>query len=163
MEHFSDLPLRRIDEKNRPLINTFIKERWYSLEMIVRGKAVDISRAEGFFIGTGTVVSGVITYRISDTTLEILSLDSVFEKRGIGTALIDAVVREATRRSCDRIVLITTNDNLNALKFYQKRGFDLIRLYRGAVDEARKIKPDIPVSGNDGIPLHHELELEKRL
>ena len=64
---------------------------------------------------------------------------------------------------CKNIVLITTNDNLNALKFYQKRGFDLSRLYLNAVDEARKIKPDIPLSGNDGIPLHHEIELEKRL
>ena len=61
---------------------------------------------------------------------------------------------------CSRITLITTNDNLAALKFYQKRGFDMVRLYRNAVEQARKIKPMIPLLGYDDIPVRHEIELE---
>jgi GNAT superfamily N-acetyltransferase len=77
--------------------------------------------------------------------------------------LINAVVEEARKRNCTRIFLITTNDNLNALGFYQKRGFELVAIHRGAVNESRKIKPGIPLMGNDGIPLRDEIELELTL
>ena len=60
-------------------------------------------------------------------------------------------------------MLITTNDNLSALQFYQKRGFDMSRLYHNAVDKSRKIKPQIPLTGANGIPIRHEIELEMKL
>ncbi|MFP3471139.1 GNAT family N-acetyltransferase, partial [Micrococcus sp. SIMBA_144] len=62
---------------------------------------------------------------------------------------------------CSRITLITTNDNLAALKFYQKRGFVMTAIHRNAVEKARKIKPEIPLIGNDGIPIRDEIQLEK--
>ena len=66
---------------------------------------------------------------------------------------------EARRHGARRLWLVTTNDNTHALRFYQRRGFDLVRLDRGAVDRARVLKPSIPLE-NDGIPMRHELELE---
>jgi hypothetical protein len=36
----------------------------------------------------------------------------------------------------------------------------MCRLYCNALDHARKIKPEIPLIGMDGIPLKHEIELE---
>ena len=60
--------------------------------------------------------------------------------------------------------LITTNDNLNALRFWQKRGFHLIKIYPSAIDKvSRKIKPQIPKMGADGIPIRDEIELEMKL
>lgn len=59
--------------------------------------------------------------------------------------------------------LYTTNDNTRAMRFYQKRGFDMTELFRGAVDRARKIKPEIPLTGDDGIPLRHEIRFERTL
>jgi ribosomal protein S18 acetylase RimI-like enzyme len=59
--------------------------------------------------------------------------------------------------------LITTNDNLQALKFYQKRGFRLMEICQNAVEEARKIKPEIPKVGYYGIPIVDEILLEKRI
>ena len=95
--------------------------------------------------------------------MEILSLDSLSERRGIGTALLDEAVLAARKADCLRVMLVTTNDNLYALRFYQKRGFDMVRLIRNAVDAARNIKPEIPLTGMDGIPIRHEIELELRL
>ena len=92
--------------------------------------------------------------------MEILSLDSLQEHKGIGTSLLNAAIEEARNRGLERIMLITTNDNLPALRFYQKRGFDLVRIHRNMVEQARKIKPEIPLIGMDGIPLKHEIELE---
>ena len=66
-------------------------------------------------------------------------------------------------RYCKRIFLITTNDNLRALGLYQKHGFEIVNIYRGAVNESRKRKPDIPLIGMYGIPLRDEIELEMKL
>jgi len=57
----------------------------------------------------------------------------------------------------------TTNDNLNALRFYQKRGFVLAAVYPEAIERARKIKPTISLIGYEGIPLRDEIELEMPL
>jgi ribosomal protein S18 acetylase RimI-like enzyme len=82
---------------------------------------------------------------------------------GVGTALIEAVQRLAASRGCARLWLITTNDNLDALRFYQRRGFQLVAVHRGAVDDSRRrLKPEITVTGAYGIPLRDEIELEKR-
>lgn len=82
---------------------------------------------------------------------------------GIGTRLIKAVTQAAQEAGCKRIWLITTNDNLDALRFYQKRGFRLVAVHRHAVDAARQLKPAIPLISNDHIPLHDEIELEMLL
>ncbi len=54
---------------------------------------------------------------------------------------------------------MTSNDNLRALRFYQRRGFRLKELRPGAVDEARRLKPQIPLGGAEGIPMREEIEL----
>lgn len=61
----------------------------------------------------------------------------------------------------NKIKVITTNDNINAIKFYQKRGFDMIKIYHNAIEESRKLKPTIPLIGNYGIPIIHEIEFPK--
>jgi ribosomal protein S18 acetylase RimI-like enzyme len=95
---------------------------------------------------------------------EILTLHTAQQWQGVGTALLKTVERLATEQGCIRLWLITTNDNVDALRFYQRRGFCLAALHRSAVDDSRaRLKPEIPTVGNYGIPLRDEVELEKRL
>lgn len=98
-----------------------------------------------------------------DGLCEIVSLDSLRENQGIGTALLTQVLAQARQRGCAKAVLITTNDNLRAMGFYQKRGFDMVALYRNALDVSRRLKPEIPAIGENCIPLRHEIEFEKEL
>jgi hypothetical protein len=72
-------------------------------------------------------------------------------------------VAQARRRGCQRLWLVTTNDNLRALGFYQRRGFHPRALRAGAVAQARRLKPAIPEHSPDGIPIRDELELELEL
>ncbi|UCC16424.1 MAG: hypothetical protein JSU58_08645, partial [Dehalococcoidales bacterium] len=58
---------------------------------------------------------------------------------------------------------ITTNDNTHAIRFYQRYGFKIATIYPNSMEEARKIKPEIPFTGNDGIPLRDEIEFEIHL
>jgi GNAT superfamily N-acetyltransferase len=107
---------------------------------------------------------GVLTYIVRGNECEVLTIHTAKQWRGAGTALIAEVERIAARQGCNRIWLITTNDNLDALRFYQRRGFRLAAVYPGAVDFSRaNIKPEIPELGEFGIPLRDEIELEKDL
>lgn len=150
----------RINSLNRNLIDAFIKQHWHTTTMIIRGKEIDMTKTEGFYFSKEENIIGLITYIVYDDILEITSLDSVYENRGIGSKLVENVIHEAKERGFQKIVLITTNDNINAIKFYQKRGFDMVRLFHNALDISRKLKPEIPLIGDNSIPLRHEIEFE---
>ena len=154
---------KRISGLNRGFINEFIKQHWYTTTMIVRGKEIDMAKTEGFYVAEGDSIIGLITYIMYDDTLEIISLDSLRKCQGIGSQLLDTVVREAQKVGCKKIVLVTTNDNIYAMKFYQKRGFDMAHFFRNSMEAARKRKPEIPFIGENSIPLRHEIEFEWRL
>ena len=112
---------------------------------------------------TGAVV-GVLTYVVDGADCEVSTLYAASSWSGIGTSLVEAAVEFARDAGCRRLWLVTTNDNVDALRFYQRRGFRLAELHAGAVDRSREtIKPSIPTVGDHGIPLHDELVLERRL
>ena len=152
--------LRRLTPGDLPRLRRFWVENWAGAEMIVHGEVFRPEQLQGFATEDW---DGVVTYCVRGGDCEIISLDSLQEGRGIGTALINAVVEEARGRRCSRVLLSTTNDNLRALGFYQRRGFALVKILRGAVDESRKLKPGIPTIGKNGIPLRDEIELEMSL
>ncbi len=155
--------IRRIDPADRGEADAFILRHWFSMEMAIRGERIDLGAADGWAATEDGRLTGLITCRTAGDAMEILSLDSEVPGRGVGTALLNTADWEARRAGCSRVTLITTNDNLPALRFYQKRGFDMAALYRNAAEAARRIKPQIPMTGIDGIPIRHEIELELRL
>lgn len=155
--------IERITPSCRETITAFIQQQWYTTTMIIRGKEIDMTQVEGFYVKENGDLIGLITYLVYGDTLEITSLNSLRENRGIGTQLLETVVEEAQKRGCRRVVLITTNDNIRAIQFYQKRGFDMANLFRNALEVSRKLKPEIPLIGENGIPLRHEIEFERVL
>ena len=157
------MDIREIDQMNRREIDDFIISRWFSMQMVLHGESIDLGAADGWYAVLDDEIVGLITYRILDDSMEILSLDSLHEQHGVGTALLNMAISYARNGGISKITLITTNDNLPALRFYQKRGFDMARLLCNAVDLSRKLKPEIPLYGIDGIPLKHEIELEMNL
>jgi N-acetylglutamate synthase-like GNAT family acetyltransferase len=105
---------------------------------------------------------GVLHYTIEGTSCEILSLISLYKGRGIGRGLLQTAIQAAHEKDMRRMWLITTNDNLDATRFYQRNGFRLCALYPGSVDQMRALKPEIPRIGSSGIPIRDEIELELR-
>lgn len=142
----------------------FFTAHWGNPQMVISSGVYDCSTLDGFAVlNDEQKIIGLITYNIAENECEIISLDSLDEGKGIGTCLVTTVESLAVARNCKRLKLITTNDNLLALKFYQKRGFVLAKLFPNAVEKARQIKPKIPYVGNDGIPIRDELVLCKDL
>ena len=106
---------------------------------------------------------GLATWRLTGDEVEVVGIETWVDGRGVGTALLGAVREVAAGLGCHRVWLTTTNDNTRALRFYQRRGFELVALHRDGASRARDLKPTIPWIGDDGIPIRHELELEYRL
>jgi GNAT superfamily N-acetyltransferase len=144
----------------RDQVNNFIDERWLGTAMAVRGRLVYMTELAGVAAYEGDALAGLVMYMIENGECEIISLDSVREGQGTGTRLIEAVIDKAREAGCSKVKLISTNDNTEAMKFYQKRGFDMARIYRNAVEESRKLKPSIPLTGENGITIKHEIEFE---
>ncbi len=155
-----DTRIRAITQEDQAWITRKLTENWGSTLITSRGKCNDASKLAGFVaLHNGTQV-GLVTYRIEGQECELVTLDSWLENIGVGTMLVKAVIGEALKAGCARLWLITTNDNLRALGFYQKRGFHLVAVYPNALSKTRKNKPTIPENGLHGIPLRDEIELQ---
>jgi GNAT superfamily N-acetyltransferase len=117
----------------------------------------------GFVAEEGGALLGAVTFQRTGDELEIVTLDSQSEDHGVGTALLATIVSQAHARGIVRLWLVTTNDNMRALRFSQRRGWSICALHVNAVDAARKLKPEIPLTGDHEIPIRHEIEFEFRL
>jgi N-acetylglutamate synthase-like GNAT family acetyltransferase len=107
--------------------------------------------------------NGILTWNVNENMLEIITVNVLKQREGIGTDLVNATVEEAETLSCSRVWGITTNDNITAQKFYRALGFRIAAVHKDAVKESRKLKPEIPLVGIDGIAITDEIELEKIL
>lgn len=151
--------VRPLEEADRAWAYRLLAGRWGSTRMVTRGVLHDLTRLPGLVAWRAGERAGLLTYHLAGDSCEIVSLDSLVEGAGVGSALIAAAQEMARAAGCQRVWLVTTNDNLPALRFWQKRGFRLVAVHADAVDEARRLKPEIPATGLEGIPLRDELEL----
>ena len=152
--------IRPVNETDKEWITSFLEEHWGSTRFVTRGRLFFADENPGFFTFEDDKPVGIITYGIIGDECEITTLNSLAEGKGIGTALINAVKDTATQAGCKRLLVITTNDNTHAIRFYQRYGFTIATIYPNSMEEARMIKPEIPLTGNDGIPLRDEIEFE---
>lgn len=137
-------------------------EAWGS-EIVVASKPFNTLKTPGFIAEIDGKIAGIFTYNVSGNRLEIVSLNSIIEGHGVGSALIEKSKDLAKEKKLKSVWLVTSNDNIDAFKFYQRRGFRITKVYPNAIDEARKLKPSIPEVGDYGIPLKDALELEYKI
>jgi RimJ/RimL family protein N-acetyltransferase len=152
--------IRPITPQDRDIVIRLLTRHWGSTVILSRGQIHRGDELPGFLAIHQEQTAGLITYRIEGRACEITSLNSLVEGIGIGSALIKAVQNIAGEVGCRRLWLITTNDNLQALGFYQRLGFRLVKIHRDSLQTMRKIKPEIPDIGMNDIPLRDEIELE---
>ena len=156
------MTVRPLREGDREWVRETLCELWGET-VVSRGAVHDPTALPGFVAEEGGERVGLLTYRVDGADCEVVTIDAFPEGAGAGTALLDAAARAARDAGCGRVWLITTNDNLRALRFYQRRGFRLVAVHPDALERSRELKPSIPEIGLDGIPLRDELELELTL
>ena len=154
----SDHPssIRPAGAADRRWISSFLRERWGADFIVVHGEVIQAADLPAL---TFESRQGLATYRLLGKDAELVTLDAVSAGLGIGTALVETLAATLIGQGCERLWLTTTNDKLAALRFYQRRGFRLIQVRVGAVDEARQLKPMIPLVGEHGIAMQDEIDL----
>ncbi|MGC4746346.1 GNAT family N-acetyltransferase [Micromonospora sp. DT201] len=145
----------------RTAVDALHEREWGGPFVIAHDTRYDLRTLPTLVAVDGEAVVGALAYRVDEGGLEVVSLVAAQPGGGVGTALLAAATSIAVEAGLGRVWLITSNDNLRALRFYQRRGMRLVDVDRGAVDRARLLKPEIPLVGEDGIPLHDELVLER--
>jgi ribosomal protein S18 acetylase RimI-like enzyme len=153
------IDVRPLDGCESEWASAFLLDRWGGV-VARRGELVDPTGLPGFVALADGKRAGLATYAVRGDDCELVTIDSLREGIGVGRALLDAVRDAAVQAGCRRLWLVTTNDNVRALKIYQRWGMELVAFRRDAIEEARRLKPSIPERGANGIPLKHELELE---
>jgi Acetyltransferase (GNAT) family len=129
--------------------------------VVASGELVDAAALPALVAGER---QGLLTWRrLDQRTAELVTLDAVTQRRGIGSALLTALLERLRIEGLARLRVTTTNDNLDALRFYQRRGFRIAAVRPGAIEAARVRKPTIPAVGAYGIPLRDEIELRLEL
>ncbi|MBX7218731.1 MAG: GNAT family N-acetyltransferase [Blastocatellia bacterium] len=157
----SDFTLRPITGTDADMISRLLIENWGSTTIVSRGNQIDAAKLPGFVAEDAERnVFGFITLRVDWKGCEVVTLDSFEPGRGIGTELLGAAAEYARSHGCKRLWLVTSNDNINALGFYQRFNMRMTAIYPDAITEARKIKPTIPPIAPNGIPIRDEIELE---
>ena len=156
--------IRPLERRDREWVAHFLDENWGSTQIVTRKKAVYGHLLPGLIAesieGDTATPTGILIYNPEGGTWEIVVLDSLIRGQGVGTHLVEMFIAYARENHARRIWLVTTNDNLDALRFWQKRGFELAALHRDAIQETRRLKPQIPLIGAHGIPIRDEIELE---
>jgi ribosomal protein S18 acetylase RimI-like enzyme len=152
--------VRNLRDDERAWLAQRLRASWGSELVVSRGVLHDASADAGFVAEVDGERAGFVLYRHDELTV----LDTWVRRAGVGVALLRAAADRLRAAGHHRMWLITTNDNTTALRFYQRHGLRLVALYPGAMDEARRtLKPQLPETGNDGIPIRDELELELEL
>lgn len=156
----TEFDLRPLTPEDKSWVQDVLKSYWASTTQATRGHLHQADELPGFSAWLGDKEVGLITYSIVGDECEIVTHNSLADHGGIGSCLLAEVRKAARDAGCRRLWLVTTNDNTPALRFYQRREFDLVAIHRDAMLEARKLKPAIPDVGLDGIRIRHEVEME---
>ena len=152
--------IQALRAQERPWLAEHLRLAWGSTAIVSRGRVHDAARLPALVAVRGEELVGLATFYLARGSCELVTLEAFARREGIGSALLATIVRYARRRGAARLWLVTSNDNLDALRFYQRRGLRIVAVHRGAIDEARQVKPVIARVGEHGIERHDELELE---
>jgi ribosomal protein S18 acetylase RimI-like enzyme len=153
--------VRRVEPDDREFVRDAVVGAFASTRVVSRGRLhEDATALDGFVVDSDGRPIGCALWHEIDGDAELVVIVTTNRGVGAGGALLDAVVEHARSSKWRRLWLVTTNDNTDAIRLYQRAGWEWVNWYRDAVTNARELKPELPETGAHGIPIRHEIELE---
>jgi ribosomal protein S18 acetylase RimI-like enzyme len=152
--------VRPLAAGDRGWVRATLLRNWSSTTVARRGELIEARDLTGYVALLGGRRTGLVLVDVRNGDLEVVAISTSTVRRGVGRALIKQCVEQARERGCQRVWLITTNNNVAAIAFYQHIGMDLCAYYRYGVRALRHLKPSIPRRDRTGVPIDHELEFE---
>jgi ribosomal protein S18 acetylase RimI-like enzyme len=161
----SALTIRPIEPRDLDEVRAELQTHWHSHDIWSLGRCHHADALPGYIAEKDGAFAGLITLHLDQGNwqCEVVTLSSRRAARGTGAALLAAAEQYAREHGCRRIYLTTTNDNTNAMRFYQRQGWRVAHLHAGIVDRVRTLVPDMPLAGFDGIQIRDEIEFERWL
>ena len=154
------MQIRDVRDEERAWLRATLRQRWGGDTVVGRERTWTPAELPALVaVDESGERVGIATYTIDGDTAELVTIDALTPGAGVGRGVLDAVAAAARAAGAVRLRVMTTNDNLPALRLYQRTGFRLVELRPGAVDQARSRKPSIPKTGHEGIPIRDELDL----
>ncbi|MBS1262582.1 MAG: hypothetical protein MAG453_01938 [Calditrichaeota bacterium] len=153
------IEVREKTDKDAGWVAEVIGELWGSTRIVTRGRVHHVENIPGYVAERDGDRVGLLTYQIYGRECELITINTLEQGIGAGRALLDRLRETAKQHNCRGIWLITTNDNTEAMRFFQKKGFVFVAVHRDAAITARRLKPEIPEIGKHGIPIRDEIEL----
>ena len=152
--------IREITDQDHEWVRSLLREHWASEVIVTRGRVHHADLLPGFVALVEGEKVGLATYCLEHGSCELVSVNALRERQGIGAALVKAVRDAAMAADCNRVWLITTNDNTPAMRFYEGLGFRRVAVHANAIEESRRLKPEIPKIRYGGTPILGEIEYE---
>lgn len=150
----------RITTADRDWVAATLVQEWTSTSVVRRGELIQAATLPGYLATLGGRRVGLVLVDVREGEFEVVAISTSQRRAGIGRALMERCFAEARTTACRRVWVVTTNNNIAAIAFYQHLGMDLRALNRNALRGSRKLKPTIPVRDATGVPIDHELEFE---
>ncbi len=145
----------------------FIDEQWrrlWGLPVVSLGRQYRPTDVDGLvYRDDGGAPQGLVTWHVDGDRAEIVTVDAFEQGRHIGGRLLNSAEEELRRRGAERATIMTTNDNLRAIALYVRHGYRIVAVHLDAMERVRQLKPAVPETGRDGLPLRDVIELAKEL
>ena len=157
------IAVRDLKPDDQRWMHDFLVTYNHSLRVVSRGTLHQVLQLPGLIATSNAIPAALLTYHVADREFEVVTLHTAVQRQGLGARLLAAGRERARELGCRRLWLITTNDNEPAIRFYQRQGMTLVAIHYNALEESRKLKPEIPYVGLGGKPIRDEIEFEFRL
>lgn len=154
------MKIRDANDSDRDFIMEKTLKEWGDEVVVVHNTIYRPYLLNAFIAETVEKKVGMLTYFIHEDSFEIVTIIVFTQRKAVGTKLINQAKALCMERGLKRLWLITTNDNVPAIKFYKKIGFSVKTVHHGAVEYARRLKPTIPITGHNGTEIRDEIEME---
>ncbi len=159
----SELRLSRLKPADRGQIEPFLRAHFGAVQAPGPDGLADAGALPGFGARMGGVLTGCASFVTQEDCCHLVCLASQTPGRGCGDALLRAVIAYARSEGCQTLRTFAGNNNLGALRFFQKRGFTITGVRPGALARLLADTPAARPPGDGAIPARDVLELELTL
>ena len=154
--------VREATDRDRAMLTQlFVRDFGHLQRVVAFDETLSLDESPAIVAEMRDELGGALAYRQMGDALHIVTLatDPMWQRSGVGGYLVAEAELLARRLRLPRLVLATTNDNLPALYFYQRHGFEILEITPGSM--VKHVGPS--AIGFAGIPIRDEIRLQKRL
>ena len=153
--------VKKASSQDRGEIKRLVQLFWGEQEQLTFGTTFKVSELPAYVAKKEDKIVGFVSFAELHDDLIVVALGIIPEYQGVGVGrrLVASAEKEARRLKKKRMLVSTSNDDLPALAFYQRLGFQIYEVKPNAVAE----KHGKVLKGIGNLPIRDELRLQKKV